>query len=1707
MMKIFGSMVSRVFQRISDMRLVTIIIISLMYSSNINHSYADDTFLPFPYFTDFEKHEDDEDEEDDEHSKHYHDDNEIEPEEDWKTKGLWKMSKDHNTWLSYSGKWHMDANHEEKTISDQGEEEKKYYAKLKHYITIPIDDLSPVINFWQVMQLNSVNDSATVEIKVLPATTEEDLEKDKEWTTVKTYTSIDNSSVYSAQTISLSAYLGQSIKIRFTLHVNQDSGIPAWLIDDVLVGYIADIDGDGATDVLDLDRDGDLISNDYELLVGTNPDDPNNYPPDLDKDGIPDSLDDDRDGDGVLNVDDVFPDDVTEWSDIDGDGLGDNIDPDRDADGINDIYEVAVGTDQNDPTSTPPDQDADGIPDSIDDDRDGDGVANIDDPFPDDATEWSDIDADGIGDNTDLDIDGDGIDNDYEIQVGTDPNDPKSTPPDFDLDGIPDSLDLDLDGDGVDNLVDLFPTDPLDWADLDGDGVGDNADSDTDGDGINNDFEILVGTDPRDVNSTPPDLDNDGIPNSLDSDRDGDTVANIIDAYPDDGSRSKLSAVTNVIVTLVDTQVNIDWAAYPDANFITGYNIYRQTFGAVEALLTSLPKTATNYLDTSVVNATGYSYRIVAIDIRGNEGAPGTAVDFFVAYNLTTVSGISATREAVDARLNWTAVTGMQYQVYRGTSTADIIALQQVSSPTFLDNIALWDQTYVYQVATIANFTDVFTSLIVSVVGPVTVPITLNTVPVLGLSIQNSRTQTDGSVQLTVEDAQRVAINGNFTQAIGPVDISITDTVGAGQTFNAVSGDGQFSFILPATVLSWTVTVSEQTVANRSVTLALNLIVDNIAPTISIDGAAQRTVDADTIVITGTVTDTAATIAEVYASTNRFSQQQFAALLAGDNTFSIELPLEPGDNNLTVFATDSQGNTGTSNITVTSSVSAAPQVRISSPSNGDTLYTNSTTVTGIVYSSLPADQIKIALGTIEQFPTTTAVNGEYPFTFDAVNLVEGYNTLTIRAGTPVGSAEKSVLVNYNTKQPTVDNTSAPVISLSAPSSNYLNNTSVVVAGSITSEVSIVSLSLNGTAINLTGSANTLKSFQHAVDLTAVVDTSLVITLIATDSLGQTSQLILNLVNDAQSPVIGVTNPELVAAPASNAIIETPYTLNGTVADSNLSSFTVNGQDVGLLPGALPGEYKFSVALALIQGLAQTVTLQARDKSGNVSSQDWLFDVNLPVQIEVITPKQNSQLLSTTAGISIDVVVRLTGQAVDDSVHTSIDAEPYQAMLIDGNVASTQLQTILNDGEHKINIEVRDVSGSAISKTTVLVNLNNADNIPLEVDRSEPANSASFVETNAAINVYFTRAIDPTLLQITVKETVHGRGYDLSSQVGAALTELQTPKLVAINHDMAPVAGSLSHYPGNRYVTFNPAIRYAYNADLYVTVSYNNVEINRFNFKTKPLPTLISGRVTDQFGTPVTGINVEVAELGLSSITNDKGNYLITSGKTTKTITGGRYTLSVNPKRDIASFGVIDIWANIEAGELNTTPLVTLPILSRNTAFVRINSGQGNVRLARGNLVLDMTQANLRFPDQRSNGDIHVQFTSLAELSFKPSKSAIPYWMYAVQPTGIQVSGTVAVTINMPSLYGSDSYIPADGSLVMMLAFNSETKNIEPIGVGRVSNKQVVSAQPLAITNLDYFGYAIMDSAGQLVLQRYLNGEITQLTQLITELETVFDSGN
>ena len=301
------------------------------------------------------------------------------------------------------------------------------------------------------------------------------------------------------------------------------------------------------------------------------------------------SVDPDIDSDGVLNQDDAFPEDGTQWDDTDGDGFGDNPAPAFQPDSC-----LTVAGSSHEDRFGCPDSDGDGWSDE----DSGWTVAEGADRFPSDGTQWIDTDGDGVGDNnlqgTHYTLTG----NQLRVNQTGDafPNDDTQWN-DTDGDGWGDNFvntswvwirPAEWPGDlvSVANVIDTFPLDRTQWMDTDGDWVGDNELSDrsdgcpnnwgdsefdrlgcvdTDGDGWSDpDANWQARTDCYGADAFPNDPtqwcdeDNDGYGSNVSgnnaddcpneagtstvdrvgcSDRDGDGYSNAGDPFPDDSSQ------------------------------------------------------------------------------------------------------------------------------------------------------------------------------------------------------------------------------------------------------------------------------------------------------------------------------------------------------------------------------------------------------------------------------------------------------------------------------------------------------------------------------------------------------------------------------------------------------------------------------------------------------------------------------------------------------------------------------------------------------------------------------------------------------------------------------------------------------------------------------------------------------------------------------------------------------------------------------------------------------------------------------------------------------------------------------------------------------------------------------------------------------------------------------------------------------------------
>ena len=237
---------------------------------------------------------------------------------------------------------------------------------------------------------------------------------------------------------------------------------------------IPDTDGDGIPNYLDLDSDGDGITDNVEGIDAANPTTPTGN--DADGDGIDDAYDIDA-GAIVVGLEDYDSDSYPNYLDIDSDndGIIDNIefqsttgyvapDADTDGNGLADNYETGAGTGV--PSITPNNADGTDNPDYIDLDSDNDSRIDNFEVFQPETPTGNDSDSDGLDDRYDIDgtdtvnnggaTNGDenvltypNIQNPYTIEV--DFRDPVNylVPIDTDGDGITDDIDIDDDNDGI----------------------------------------------------------------------------------------------------------------------------------------------------------------------------------------------------------------------------------------------------------------------------------------------------------------------------------------------------------------------------------------------------------------------------------------------------------------------------------------------------------------------------------------------------------------------------------------------------------------------------------------------------------------------------------------------------------------------------------------------------------------------------------------------------------------------------------------------------------------------------------------------------------------------------------------------------------------------------------------------------------------------------------------------------------------------------------------------------------------------------------------------------------------------------------------------------------------------------------------------------------------------------------------------------------
>ncbi|PUA29846.1 MAG: hypothetical protein B0W54_04645 [Cellvibrio sp. 79] len=870
---------------------------------------------------------------------------------------------------------------------------------------------------------------------------------------------------------------------------------------------------------------------------------------------------------------------------------------------------------------------------------------------------------------------------------------------------------------------------------------------------------------------------------------------------------------------------------------------------------------------------------------------------------------------------------------------------------------------------------------------------------------------------------------------------------------------------------------------------------DTVAPLLQIlNPAGERTENAN-FVLHGSISDPVqpqSGVKDVIVTSDKFANVNIAATINEAN-FTVEVPLALGANKLTVTARDNSGNA----IQATYQVQriALPRFQNITPANLSTITENKVTIAGQIHTAMPLEGVRFYIKDSQITPSGTGTPDVYAFNLPDVSLALGQNTFLLRAETADGVVEQTLVLTHTPTDP--DKIKAPEISLVSPANkSLLNVADFKMKARVVSHAGAVKVTVNGQPIALSSANDDESYFESALSFDRDQDT-LNVTIEVTDTLNKKSTLNPVFYLDRSLPQISVHG--LDEAPAINTVVNSPFVINGTVRDTNLASVTINGQSGSLKPGAVLGSYDFSIPLSISAGEQIQWVINARDSSGNSTNATYIFQSAAQASLSPLLPGDNAEFLYKGQPLVVQIAARVSDLPEGTRVVATLGEQQINLARA-GTLASGEITLPSQAGNYVLHYKVLDAAQTVVAATTRTLNVINEDAIAITLVNHEPENSATNIETNQPIELYFNKAIDASKLSISVTETLHGNTYIDTDQPGLDFLNAKGYQLKEVNYDNQAISGSYSVLPGNQIVAFYTSRQFGFNGDVRVNVSYDNKELARFSFKIRPLPTFVIGGVADQFGQPLAGVKVNLPDLGRTATTNKDGSFAFGFQEPAgKEIPGGRHKIIVNPDFSLPGYGVQVRTLTLQEGRKNEVGLMRLTELHPEIPFQLVSSGQAEVNFAGGDLKLDLSAARLLFNNGRPSGNVQYQFMPFEQVNTAMTPGLWPQWMFSAQPRGVVVENSVGIDIKMPALNGSYDYIPAGLEYVVLLGYDPEREVIEPVGIGKIQNYRVVSLGELNIKTLDHLGYAWIDPKHQPLLKQVADGT-KSMQQLISTLQ-------
>ena len=532
--------------------------------------------------------------------------------------------------------------------------------------------------------------------------------------------------------------------------------------------------------------------------------------------------------------------------------------------------------------------------------------------------------------------------------------------------------------------------------------------------------------------------------------------------------------------------------------------------------------------------------------------------------------------------------------------------------------------------------------------------------------------------------------------------------------FAAASGTTSWTVgSVPLAAGSNTIEIRATDGAGNTFVTSTVIILDNQAPTVAIttNGGANFTTNATPLALAGTASDNFL-VSQVQWSDNGGSY----SAATGTTSWTASVPLVAGANAIVVRATDGAGNQSTASITVTYSTTA-PTVTITIPTTNPSFVTGSSTIT---LGGTASDTTGIKMIQYRLLPSVTylTATGTTSWNTGTITLSPGSNTIQILAtDNASNTSTASLSVSYDNQPPN--------LAITGPTSNPTYNTNgsqVTLSGTVSANLgaTMTSVTWANAGNSTSGPANIVGGNWTSASAINVVSGPQVITVTATDSVGNIATKTITVNVDLTAPTVSITNPT-----SPNIRNSTPVAVTFSASDpgANASGVVSVGWSRAEGGGA-SGSAVFvsgttwTANIPLVPG-TNTITPTATDAAGNIGTGVTLT-VNLDQVLPTLAitgptpnPTYNTNLLTVDLAGTVTANGGASVQSVTWTTNASVVPASGTATLGVGTWTITGVNLAV--GTQVITVKVTDTAGNTATQSLTVV----CDQTPPAVSITSP----------------------------------------------------------------------------------------------------------------------------------------------------------------------------------------------------------------------------------------------------------------------------------------------------------------------------------------------------------------------------------------------------